>query len=348
MISTDKMYQALVKKDSSFEGSFVAGIKTTGIFCRPTCTARKPKKENVEFFETSKDAILNGYRPCKVCKPLEHLGTIPEYIQKLFDQTYKDPFSKITNDQLIKLKIAPSKVRRWFKTHHGITFSGYQRMIRLNAAHHQIANGNSVTEAAFDNGYESLSGFTEAFKNILGENPENAKSVNIINLHRFTTPLGPMIAGATEKGLCLLEFTDRKMLASEFKDLKRLLKATIIWGTNRHLTETVQQIEAYFAGTLKLFDIPLVAPGTDFQKLVWQKLTEIPYGEKRSYKQQAHMIEKPNAIRAVAKANGSNRICIIIPCHRIIGEDGSMTGYSGGIERKKWLLDFEKKNRSNE
>jgi AraC family transcriptional regulator of adaptative response/methylated-DNA-[protein]-cysteine methyltransferase len=344
MLTTDKMYKALVDKDSSFEGIFVAAIKTTGIFCRPTCTARKPKRENVEFFETSKDAILNGYRPCKVCKPLEHLGSTPDYIQKLLDHTEKNPFSRITNYQLVQQKIEPSKVRRWFKTHHGITFSGYQRMIRLNTAYQQLANGETVTAAAFDNGYDSLSGFTEAFKNVLGQNPENAKYVNVINIHRFTTPLGPMIAGATEKGLCLLEFTDRRMLETEFRDLKKHLRANVVWGQHPLLLQAEQQITEYFEGIRKTFDIPLFAPGTNFQNLVWRKLMEISYGQSKSYKEQAINIENPNAVRAVAKANGCNRIAIIIPCHRVIGDDGSMTGYGGGVWRKKWLLDFEKKN----
>lgn len=344
MITEDKMYQALLEKDSSFEGIFFVAVKTTGVFCRPTCTARKPKKENVEFFTSSKDAILNGYRPCKVCKPVEPLGSTPDYIQQLLKQIEASPFEKIRNYDLIKLKIEPNKVRRWFKSNHGITFSGYQRMLRLNTAYHQLKEGNKVTETAFDNGYNSLSGFADAFKNIIGETPANAKYVNIINLHRFTTPLGPMIAGASENGICLLEFTDRRMLEFEFKELKRLLKANILHGYSPYFSIVEQQISEYFEGKRKAFDIPLVTPGTSFQNLVWQKLQEIPYGQTRSYKQQALAIESPNGVRAVARANGFNRLCIIVPCHRVIGEDGSMTGYGGGIWRKKWLLDFEKKN----
>jgi len=153
-----------------------------------------------------------------------------------------------------------------------------------------------------------------------------------------------MIAGATDEGICLFEFTDRRMLEFELKELKRLLKANYVYGSNPHFIPLEKQINEYFAGTLKSFDLQLNAPGTDFQKLVWQKLQEIPYGETRSYKKQAVTVGNPAAIRAVAKANGYNRISIIIPCHRVIGEDGSMTGYGGGIWRKQWLLDFEKKN----
>jgi AraC family transcriptional regulator of adaptative response/methylated-DNA-[protein]-cysteine methyltransferase len=338
------MYQALVEKDSSFEGIFFAAIKTTGIFCRPTCTARKPKKDNVEFYSTSKDAILNGYRPCKVCNPIEPLGNTPDYIQRLLNSMKGNPFVRIKNYDLIQQNIEPNKVRRWFKTNHGVTFAGYQRMLRLNTAYHQLMEGNNVTETAFDNGYNSLSGFADAFKSIIGDNPANAKFVNIINLYRFTTPLGPMIAGATSEGICLLEFTDRRMLEFELKELKRLLKANLVYGNNPLFQQVENQILEYFEGNRKTFDLPLVTPGTGFQNLVWQKLQDIPYGETRSYKQQAIALNNPTAVRAVAKANGFNRICIVIPCHRVIGEDGSMTGYGGGIWRKKWLLDFEKKN----
>jgi len=144
MLTTEIMYQALVDKNSSFEGLFFVAVKTTGIFCRPTCTARKPHKENVEFFDNSHDAITHGYRPCKVCKPLELMGATPDFIQNLLNKIENNPFEKITNYDLVKQNIEPNKVRRWFKTNHGVTFSGFQRMLRLNTAYQQIKNGNTV------------------------------------------------------------------------------------------------------------------------------------------------------------------------------------------------------------
>ncbi len=340
----ETMYDAFVKRDNSYEGIFFVAVKTTGIFCRPTCRARRPKRENVEFFPSAKDALLNGYRPCKICEPLELPGSTPAYIQNLISRISKDPSRKITDDDLIKLKIEPNKVRRWFKANHGLTFQGYQRMLRINGALHLIKNGESVTDSAFDNGYDSLSGFSEAFKKIVGTNPNAAKSVNVINIHRITTPLGPMIVGATVGGICLLEFTDRRMFEFELKDLQRLLKANLVHGVNEHILNTEQQIHEYFAGKRKVFDLPLAAPGTEFQKSVWRQLATIPYGRTRSYEEQAIALNKLKAIRAVASANGHNRISIVIPCHRVIGKDGSLTGYGGGLWRKKWLLDFEKKN----
>jgi AraC family transcriptional regulator of adaptative response/methylated-DNA-[protein]-cysteine methyltransferase len=163
----------------------------------------------------------------------------------------------------------------------------------------------------------------------------------VIRLEIFDTPLGKMVACATEDGLCLLEFIDRRAFVTELKDLKRMLRASIEPGSNKHLKATEKELNEYFEGKRKKFDIPLVTPGTEFQNKVWQKLLDIPYGETRSYKQQSIAVGNLGAIRAVGTANGANRISIIVPCHRVIGEDGTLTGYGGGLKRKRWLLDFE-------
>lgn len=344
MLTNSIMYRALVNKDVSYEGTFFAAVVTTGIFCRPTCTARKPKEENVEFFRTTKEAILKGYRPCKVCNPLEKLGETPDYIKEILEQLNADPSIKIKDWDLTQKGIEPSKVRRWFLKNHGITFHSYQRMFRINSAFKKILNGESVTSVAFDAGYESLSGFNDSFKSIFGVSPSNSKDKQIINITRLETPLGTMFACAVEQGICLLEFTDRKMLETELKSLSKLLNANIIQGANLHFDLLKQQLEEYFEGERKEFTVPLFTPGTEFQQSVWKALQNIPYGSTRSYKQQAASLQKPEAVRAVANANGMNRISIIIPCHRVIGEDGNLTGYGGGIWRKKWLLDLEKKN----
>ena len=157
------------------------------------------------------------------------------------------------------------------------------------------------------------------------------------------TPLGEMVAGATDEGICLLEFIDRRMLPTEYKDLTRLLKTTLEQGDNIHLKSLRKQLDKYFSGELKEFTIPLVTPGTDFQQAVWKELLEIPYGTTRSYQEQANVLRRSDSVRAVANANGMNRISIIIPCHRVIGSNGRLTGYGGGLKRKKWLLDHEKK-----
>lgn len=157
------------------------------------------------------------------------------------------------------------------------------------------------------------------------------------------TEIGIMIAGATDDGICLFEFSDRRMLKTEFKDLEKYLKTTIEEGENFNFIALRQQISEYFEGRRKEFTLPLVTPGTPFQQLVWKELTKIPFGTTRSYHEQSVTLGKPESVRAVANANGMNRISIIIPCHRVIGSDGNLTGYGGGIRRKKWLIDHEKR-----
>jgi AraC family transcriptional regulator of adaptative response/methylated-DNA-[protein]-cysteine methyltransferase len=153
-----------------------------------------------------------------------------------------------------------------------------------------------------------------------------------------------MIAGATVDGICLLEFNDRRMLNTELRDLKKFLDSEISEGKNAHIENLRIQLDEYFEGTRKEFDLKLVTPGTVFQQSVWQELLRIPYGTTRSYQEQANALGKSGSIRAVANANGMNRIAIVIPCHRVIGSDGSLTGYGGGLKRKRWLLDHEKKH----
>jgi AraC family transcriptional regulator of adaptative response/methylated-DNA-[protein]-cysteine methyltransferase len=342
MLTNEIMYKALVEKDITFEGSFIAAVKTTGIFCRPTCTARKPKIENVEFFKTTKEAILKGYRPCKVCHPLERIGETPDYIKELIDEINEHPEMKFKDWNLVQRGIEPGKLRRWFLKNLGITFHAYQRMYRINSAFKKIQNGESITSVAFDTGYESSSGFNDSFKSIFGVSPTNSKDKQLINITRIETPLGTMFAGTVEKGICLLEFTDRKMLETELKTLAKKLNATIIQGNHLHFGVLKKQLLEYFEGKRKEFTVPLVTPGTGFQLSVWDLLLKIPCGTTCSYKQQAAMLNRPEAIRAVANANGMNRISILIPCHRVIGENGNLTGYGGGLWRKKWLLEHEK------
>ncbi len=217
-------------------------------------------------------------------------------------------------------------------------------MLRINTAFNSIKQGESITNSAFDSGYDSLSGFNESYRSIFGDSATHTDEKSIINIVRFTTPIGPMFACASERGICLLDFTDRRMLETEFKDLCKRLNGVILPGTNPYLDHAQTELSEYFLGERKNFTVPLDTPGTDFQRSVWGILQNITYGETRSYKQQAIAINNPKAIRAVASANGHNRVSIIIPCHRVIGSNGSLVGYGGGLHRKKWLLDFEKSN----
>lgn len=340
-ISPEIMYQASFDKNPDFEGVFWMGVKTTGIFCRPTCTARKPKPENVEFFGNTKEAILKGYRPCKVCKPLENPAETPEYVQKILEELREDSTLKLKDFDLVTRGLEPATIRRWFQKNHGMTFQAFQRMFRLNTAFKKIQQGENIMETAFESGFESLSGFNDSFKSIFGVSPKNSKTQNIIDLKRIETPIGTMYAAATKVGICMLEFTDRKMLETEFKDLAKSLNAIIIQGDNPHFTILEKELKEYFKGERTEFNVPLSPVGTEFQKLVWKILMKIPYGETWNYKKQSEILGDAKKVRAVANANGMNKISILIPCHRVIGSNGTLTGYGGGIWRKQKLLELE-------
>ncbi len=340
----EKFYRAFEARDPSFLSSFYAGVKTTGIFCISTCRARKAKRENVEFFTELRDALAGGYRPCRICRPTEEGRDLPEQVREAMELVKNNPMTKISDYRLRQTGVSPEFVRRWFKSRYGITFQGYQRMCRINSAYSELQGGKGVTDTAYDAGYESLSGFGYAYKKLVGKSPANSLGERVILINRFETPLGPMFVCAVEEGICLLEFTERRMLETEFGDLQKRLNARIMVGENRHIEQAKREIGEYFQGRRHSFDVPLVTPGTDFQNLVWNMLKQIPYGELRSYGEQAEAINKPSAVRAVAGANGHNRIAIIIPCHRVIGKDGKLTGYAGGLERKRWLIEHEKKN----
>ncbi len=338
---SETLYAALLNKDGDFEGIFVVGVKTTGIFCRPTCTARKPKPENVEFFGSARDALLRGYRPCKICTPLEYKGAVPAWLKPLLDEINDDPQIKLRACDLRKRGIDPHRISRWFKKRHGMTFQTYLRTLRIGQAFGRIKYGEKVTRTAFESGYESLSGFTDSFKRTTGFSPSKSRGNQLVMTTRILTPLGPMLAGGTDDGVCLLEFIDRRMLETQLKRLRKLLNAEFVAGSCKHFDALNKQIEEYFSGTRKKFSIPLLLPGTPFQRKVWAVLRTIPYGSTRSYKEQAEAVGSPKAVRAVANANGDNRISIIVPCHRVIGANGELTGYGGGLWRKRYLLHLE-------
>jgi len=335
------LYSALLQKDSTFEGIYLVGVKTTGIFCRLSCTARKPKQENVEFFNSARNALLNGYRPCKICHPLEGRGTAPDWLKPILEEVAAGNAYRIKDYDLRRRGIDPHRVRRWFKKNHGMTFQCYLRSLRINQAFGRIKMGEKVTAMAFDSGYESISGFSETFKKTTGFSPGESTGKKVITITRIPTPLGTMLAGATDEGICLLEFTDRRMLETQLSRLRQIFKAELVPGIHKYFEVLDKELKEYFEGKRKEFDIPVVLTGTPFQEKAWNQLLKIPYGKTNSYKKQADAIGLPNAVRAVAKANGDNRIAIIVPCHRVIGENGKLTGYGGGLWRKQFLLNLE-------
>jgi AraC family transcriptional regulator of adaptative response/methylated-DNA-[protein]-cysteine methyltransferase len=342
--SRERMLAAFLGRDATFEGVFVTAVHTTGIFCRPTCPARKPRPEHVEFYASPRDALLAGYRPCARCRPLEPAGAAPSWLRDLLAAVEREPVRRWRESDLHDRGLHPERVRRWFRREHGMTFHDYCRSRALGHALGRLQKGDDVTTTALDHGYDSLSGFHEAFRKHFGESPTAARGRRPVLLERLVTPLGPMIAGASDEGLCLLEFADRRMLPTEFEWLRRRWNAAFATGPHPHLAGIRRELAEYFAGTRRTFETPLATPGSEFQRAVWAELRTIPFGTTRSYAQQARALGRPAAVRAVARANGDNRIAIVIPCHRVIGSDGQLTGYGGGLWRKQRLIDHERAN----
>ena len=223
-----------------------------------------------------------------------------------------------------------------------MTFQAYSRARRLGTALDRIGSGSDVTGAAYDSGYESISGFNEAFRTEHGKSPTEVKMQPRMNVERIPTPLGMMIAYASDEALYLLEFMDRRMLEGQMKHVERRFDCILVQGENRTLKQLKRELTAYFSGELEEFTVPLMTAGTPFQEDVWKELLRIPYGTTTSYGALAGKLGRPKAVRAVARANGDNRVSIIIPCHRVIGSDGKLTGYGGGLWRKQRLLDLER------
>ena len=339
--SVKEMQRAHVQKDASYDGIFFLGVRTTGIFCRPSCPARKPLPENVSFFSNVREALFAGYRPCKRCRPLDTSGRQPEWVIRALSLGDRNE-ERLQDSDLRASGIDPSRVRRYFQKHYGMTFQAYCRARRMGEALDQLRRGADLDDVTLGNGYESHSGFRDAFSRTFGRPPGRSYSADCIVVSWLESPIGPLLAAANSDGICLLEFTDRRMLETQFGTLNKLFRCAIVPGKNAHLDKLQAELETYFAGDLRQFSVPLVYPGTPFQERVWNELLRIPYGETRSYEEMARRIGLATGQRAVGHANGANRIAIIIPCHRVVNKDGKLGGYGGGLWRKQHLLALER------
>ncbi|HTX68822.1 MAG TPA: methylated-DNA--[protein]-cysteine S-methyltransferase [Thermoleophilia bacterium] len=340
----DEMLAALSARDRSYDGLFYAGITTTGVFCRPSCPARDPRPEHVEFYATTREALVAGFRPCKRCRPLDPEAGTPEWAARLIGRVEADPSARISDADLRAEGLDPAAVRRWFKKTHGMTFQAYCRARRLGEAFVALRSGGSIDEAVFDHGWGSYSGFRTAFGKLAGAPPGTAAAApdgSLIRLAWLETPVGPLIAGATEDTLVMLEYPDRRMIETQLDTLRRRFGRPLAPGASPILAQLREQLGEYFAGRRRAFDLPLAYPGTPFQLRVWEALLRIPYGETRTYAELAREIGAPGAARAVGSANGANRLAIVVPCHRVVAAGGGLGGYGGGLWRKLRLLETE-------
>lgn len=339
---TDVMLRAMRNRDAQFEGVFWVGVTSTKILCRPGCPARTPKPENMRFFAALSEGLSSGFRPCKRCRPLERSGSAPDWLRPLLAAVEDDPSHRWSDPELRAEGYDPVRVRRWFKTTHGMTFHGYLRARRLGLALREIGAGGDLTSAGFEAGYESVSGFREAFAQTFELPPGAAREHQSLLVRPIETSLGLMLAAATDEQLVFLEFHDRRAMQAQVQTLARRMRAGYVPGDNAILQQTERELAEYFAGDRAEFEVPLHLPSSPWEGQVWQELLAIPAGETRSYASIAETLGRPKASRAVGTANGRNRIGIIVPCHRVIRADGSLSGYGGGVWRKKALLEHER------
>jgi AraC family transcriptional regulator of adaptative response/methylated-DNA-[protein]-cysteine methyltransferase len=288
------------------------------------------------------EALAAGYRPCKRCRPLDVNGQPPQWAKSLLEEVERQPGIRLTARDLRARKIDPARARRFFLQQYGMTFQAYCRGRRMSEAMQQIHMGDSLDDVVLQNGYESHSGFREAFVRTFGKPPGRSRTGECIVAKWLESPLGPLVLASTPDGICLVEFSDPRRLETQFDDLRKRFRYAIVPGNTAHLERLEDELKRYFAGTLTQFTVPLVYPATPFQERVWGELLKIPYGETRSYEALACQVGVPAACRAVGRANGLNRISIVIPCHRVVNKGGKLGGYGGGLWRKKWLLDLER------
>jgi AraC family transcriptional regulator of adaptative response/methylated-DNA-[protein]-cysteine methyltransferase len=336
------MHRAASERDSSYDGVFFVCVRTTGIFCRPSCPAKSPLPHNIEFVPTVRDALLAGYRPCKRCRPMDSNGRPPDWVERLLARVEQGPAERLRDADLRSMNIDPARARRYFRRHYGMTFQAYHRSRRMGLALTQLRQGADLLDVAWDHGFESSSGFRDAFARTFGEPPGRGRMADCIVTTPIQTPLGLLVAGANPKGVCLLEFADRRAFEHQVAVLKKCLGAALVPGRNEHIERLEEELSYYFEGRLRSFTVPLVIAGTPFQELVWRRLLEIPFGEVISYGGLADEISHPGAQRAVGRANGDNRLAILVPCHRVVQKNGELRGYGGGLWRKQFLLDLER------
>lgn len=342
----DTLYQALLDRNAAYDGQAYVGVATTGVFCRLTCPARKPKTENCTFYASVGACIEAGFRACKRCHPLQPMASADPAIAALLAALDERPEYRWSETDIDRMGFDLSTVRRIFKRQFGMTFLEMARQRRLRDGFETISDGGKIIDAQLDAGFESASAFRASFSKLLGRAPGRLDSTPILFADWIETPLGSMITVCSKSQMYLLEFVDRKALKSELAKLDTLAKGKVGIGKTQPGEQIKSELDQFFDGVSSKFSTPLAYGGSAFAQSVWNELRLIPPGQTRSYSQIAKCIGRPSAVRAVARANGANQIALVVPCHRVIGADGSLTGYGGGLWRKQKLLEIEKHYRT--
>ncbi|WP_417596123.1 bifunctional DNA-binding transcriptional regulator/O6-methylguanine-DNA methyltransferase Ada [Parasphingorhabdus sp.] len=340
-IDSDKAWDAVQARDRSFDGKFVTGVLSTGIYCRPSCAARHPKRENVRFFAKAEQAEAAGLRACLRCRPND-VARDEAAVKAVIDAVRTAENAPKLDELAVLTGYSATHLQRIFKREIGLSPAAYARALRSERVKDALAGGATVTEAIYDAGYGSASRFYEEQKmgQKLGMKPgvwKNGGAGVTVHWACIETSLGSMLVAATDKGVCCLSFNE-----GEQELRRRFPKADLQPGDDAFaalFAEVAAQVEA----PGRPHNIPLDVQGTAFQEAVWQELRKIPDGETRTYADIAAAIGKPRAVRAVGSANGANNVAVLIPCHRVVRSDGTMGGYAYGLEIKAGLLEKEAK-----
>jgi len=341
-LDVDSAWAAFERRDRGWDGRVIGAVKTTGIYCKPSCPARRPKREHVEFFATAEEARGAGYRSCMRCKP-DEVGRDREAVAKAVKliETAEEP---LTLDELADgVGYAPHHFQRIFKRDLGVSPAEYARALRNRRTETALKANGRVTDAVYDAGYSGPSSFYSDAKERLGMTPSawrNGGRGETIRWTHFDSPLGRMLIAATSKGICRLTFDD------SVNSLQRLFPQATIVEDAGGLKELVEGALEAIESPRAAHQLPIDVAGTAFQEAVWRELRKIPVGETRSYAEIAAAIGQPTAVRAVGTANGDNHVAVLIPCHRVIRSDGTLGGYAGGLDRKRKLLSNEQQRGS--
>jgi len=340
----DRYWEALVERDARFDGHFYYAVKSTGVYCRPGCKSRQPRRENVLFFETTQAAEQAGYRPCKRCSPAgkdpdqEHHEAVIEACA-IIDQADQPP---ALQELAQAVDLSPYYFQRLFKRIVGISPRQYFEEKRAGRMRANLQSGHSITEVVYDSGYGSNSRFYSQAADILGMAPSLYRKGGAGLRLRYSilkTHLGWVLVASSERGICAIDFGDSPATLEEA--LVRRFPAAKITKDDADFTAWIEKVAAFLESPRAGLDLPLDIQGTAFQRRVWQALKSIPFGSTASYAEIAQKIGKPKAVRAVAQACAANKIAVAIPCHRVIRSDGDLGGYRWGIERKRKILELE-------
>ncbi len=338
-VTDEQRWQIAVARDRRFDGVFFTGVHSTGIYCRPSCAAKTPKRENVRFYASPADAEAAGLRACKRCRPEAQSRDEAAVAQALL--VLKSSDCAVPLERLAAFSgYSPTHFQRIFTRSVGMSPAAFARALRRERAGEALQSGDSVTGAIYDAGYNAPSRFYDDAKERMGMAPSawrDGGSGVTISWAVVETSLGLMLVGATDKGVCRLSFDeDETELAARFPNAELVAGGA---GFQALLQQVVSAVEAPGMAN----DIPLDVKGTAFQEAVWQELRKIPAGETRSYAQIAAAAGNPKAVRAAGSANGANNVAVLIPCHRVVRSDGSLGGYAYGTKIKRKLLDKERK-----